>query len=150
MKLCSTSMHKRIDIFSCIGSESKKWHPHEYFFFQIHTSWKRLAGSSPTRGGRLVAKARDQQPFALREWGLESCSLGAFLHKPPCKKDQAGTWLQDYWSGSPDQNKHNKNGLPNSIAWSRLYCDIVIGRNLNKILMRVSVYRVSYDIAYLI
>ena len=25
--------------------------------------FRRLAGSSPTRGGRLVADARDQQPF---------------------------------------------------------------------------------------
>ena len=74
----------------------------------IDASLRRLAGSSPTRGGRLVTDARDQQPFTSGEWGLESCSLRAFLREPPCgtcKKDQAGIWLQDYWSGSPDQNK---------------------------------------------
>jgi len=52
-----------------------------------------LAGSSPTREGRLVADARDQQPFEPGEWGLESCSLSAFLREPPCracKKHQAG------------------------------------------------------------
>ena len=55
--------------------------------------FRRLAGSSSTRGGRLVADARNQQPFAPGEWGLESCSLRAFLHEPPCrtyKKHQAG------------------------------------------------------------
>ena len=55
--------------------------------------FQRLAGSSPTRGGRLVADARDQQPFESGEWGLESCSLRAFLREPPCrtcKKHQAG------------------------------------------------------------
>ena len=59
----------------------------------------RLAGSSLTRGGKLVADARDQQLFEPGEWGLESCSLRAFLREPPyrtCKKDQAGIQLQDY------------------------------------------------------
>ena len=59
----------------------------------------RLAGLSPTQVGRLVADARDQQPFEPGEWGLESCSLRAFLQKPPCgtcKKDQACIELQDY------------------------------------------------------
>ena len=32
-----------------------------------------------------------------------------------CKKDQAGIWLQDYCSGSPDQNKTN--GLHNFKRW---------------------------------
>ena len=57
------------------------------------TADRRVAGSSPTRGGKLVADARDQQPFEPREWGLESCSLRAFLREPPCrtcKKHQAG------------------------------------------------------------
>ena len=43
------------------------------------------------RGGRLVAYARDQQPFEAGEKGIESCSLRAFLREPPCgtcKKDQ--------------------------------------------------------------
>ena len=43
--------------------------------------FRRLAGSSPTQVGRLVADA------------FESCSLRAFLRKPPCrtcKKHQAG------------------------------------------------------------
>ena len=55
--------------------------------------FRRLAGSNPTWGGRLVADARDQQPFEPGEWGLESCSLRAFLREPPCrtcKKHQAG------------------------------------------------------------
>ena len=55
--------------------------------------FRRLAGSSPTQGGRLVAVTRDQQPFEPGEWGLESCSLRAFLREPPCgtcKKHQAG------------------------------------------------------------
>ena len=41
-----------------------------------------FTGSSPTQGGRQVADARNQQPF---EKGTESCSLRAFLHKPPCR-----------------------------------------------------------------
>ena len=59
-------------------------------------------------GRTLVADARDQQPFEPGEWGLESCSLRAFLREPPCrtcKKHPAGIWLQDYGCGSPDQNK---------------------------------------------
>ena len=63
------------------------------------------------RGGTLVADARDQQPFEPGEWGLESCSLRAFLREPPCrtcKKHPAGIWLQDYGCGSPDQNKQTK------------------------------------------
>ena len=36
--------------------------------------FRRLAGSSLTQGGRLVADARDQQPFEPGEWGHESCS----------------------------------------------------------------------------
>ena len=55
--------------------------------------FRRLADSSPTQGGRLVADARDQQPLEPGEWGLESCSLSAFLREPPCgtsKKNQAG------------------------------------------------------------
>ena len=54
--------------------------------------FRRLAASSPTRGGRLIADARDQQPFEPGEWGLESCSLRSFLREPPCrtcKKHQA-------------------------------------------------------------
>ena len=80
-------------------------------FLWLMAIFRRLAGSSPTRGGRLVADARDQQPFEPGEWGLESCSLRAFLREPPCrtcKKHPAGIWLQDYGCGSPDQNKQTK------------------------------------------
>ena len=45
----------------------------------------RLVGSSPTRGGRLVADACDQQAFEPGEWGLESCSLRAFLREASCR-----------------------------------------------------------------
>ena len=37
-----------------------------------------LVGSSPTRGGRLVADARDQQPFEPWEWGLRVVHPGHF------------------------------------------------------------------------
>ena len=47
--------------------------------------FRHLAGSSPTWGGRLVADARDQQPFEPGEWGLENGSLRAFLREPPCR-----------------------------------------------------------------
>ena len=40
--------------------------------------FRRRAGSSPTRGGRLVADARDQQPFEPGEWGLRVVLSGHF------------------------------------------------------------------------
>ena len=37
---------------------------------------------SPTRGGKLVADARDQQPFETGEWGLRVVLLRHFCASP--------------------------------------------------------------------
>ena len=87
-----------------------------------HCSTAAVAGLSSTRGGRLVADARDQQPFEPGKWGLESCSLRPFLREPPCrtcKKHPAGIWLQDYGCGSPDQNKCQTAFL--LYIWARIF-----------------------------
>ena len=44
----------------------------------VDTSLRRLAGSSPTRGGRLFADARNQQPFEPGEWGMRVVLSGHF------------------------------------------------------------------------
>ena len=51
------------------------------------------------RGGRLVADARDQQPFELGEWGLRVVLSGHFctsLHVGHARRKQAGIKLQKY------------------------------------------------------
>ena len=67
-------------------------------FYRFESHPRRKASRKCSRSTTLWA----------RGMGIESCSLRAFLREPPCrtcKKDQAGIQLQDYWSGSPDQNK---------------------------------------------
>ena len=53
----------------------------------------------PTQGGRLVADARDQQPFKPGELGLRVVLSGHFcasLHVGHARRKQAGIKLQGY------------------------------------------------------
>ena len=61
-------------------------------------------------GERLVADARNQQPFEPREWGLRVVLSGHFcasLHVGHARRKQASIELQIYLS--EDQIKTNKN-----------------------------------------
>ena len=59
-------------IFVCIEEENYEPKPRRlaHWLRCRHCFMASFAGSSPTQGGKLVADARDQQPFEPREWGL--------------------------------------------------------------------------------
>ena len=68
------------------------WSRHRY------CSTTSFAGSNPTRGGRLVADARNQQPFEPGEWGLRVVLSGHIctsLHVGHARRKQAGIKLQE-------------------------------------------------------
>jgi len=58
-----------------------------------------FAGSSPTRGGRLIADACDQQPIMHVEWGLRvvlSRHFWTSLHVGHARRKQASINVQEY------------------------------------------------------